>query len=95
MMNKEYPLLLDKYLPEYDFTEVHTIKIRATPEVAYRAMQDTTLGEIHGFVRFLKIEQVAQLVKTGGEVRREIAQQSDQRPAGDGIVQNCETDEIG
>ena len=46
-------MLLDKYLPEYDFTEVHTIKIKAEPEVAYRALQETTLEEIHGFVRFL------------------------------------------
>jgi hypothetical protein len=45
--------LIDKYLPKYDFTEVHTIKIKATPEVVYRAMMDTTLEEIHGFVRFL------------------------------------------
>ncbi len=46
-------MLLDKYLPKHDFTEVHTKKIKATPEVAYKAMQDTTLGEIHWFVKFL------------------------------------------
>jgi hypothetical protein len=46
-------MLLDKYLPKFDFTEVHTIKVKASPEVAYRAMQDTTMGEIHGFVKFL------------------------------------------
>jgi len=46
-------MLLDKYLPEYDFTEVHTIKIKANPDVAYRAIQDTTLGEINCFVRLL------------------------------------------
>jgi hypothetical protein len=46
-------MLIDKYLPKYDFTEVHAIKIKATPEVVYRAMMDTTLEEIHGFVRFL------------------------------------------
>jgi hypothetical protein len=46
-------MLLDKYLPAYDFTEVHIQKIKASPEAAYRAMQNTTLGEIHGFVRFL------------------------------------------
>jgi hypothetical protein len=53
IMNKESPMLLDKYLPQYDFTEVHTIKVKATPEVAYRAVKETTLGEISGFVRVL------------------------------------------
>ena len=46
-------MLLDKYLPEYDFTEVHTKKIKASMEIAYQAMQETTLGEIHWFVKFL------------------------------------------
>jgi hypothetical protein len=46
-------MLLDKYLPKYDFTEVHTIKVKATPEAAYRAVIETTLGEISGFVRVL------------------------------------------
>ncbi len=46
-------MLLDKYLPRYDFTEVHTIKVKASPETAYRAVMDTTLGEINGLVNFL------------------------------------------
>jgi hypothetical protein len=46
-------MLLDKYLPEYDFTEVHTVKIKASPEIAYQAMLATTLTEIHWFVKFL------------------------------------------
>jgi hypothetical protein len=46
-------MLLDKYLPKYDFTEVHTIKVKASPEVAYRAIKDTTLEEISGIVQWL------------------------------------------
>jgi hypothetical protein len=46
-------MLLDKYLPKWDFTEVHHIKINATPEAAYRAMLDTKSEEIHWFVDFL------------------------------------------
>jgi hypothetical protein len=46
-------MLLDKYLPQWDFTEVHTKRIKASPEAAWRALQQTTLGEIHWFVRFL------------------------------------------
>jgi hypothetical protein len=46
-------VLLDKYLPKYDFTEVHTVKIRATPEAAYKAMMEVTLPEMTGIVKFL------------------------------------------
>ena len=46
-------MLLDQYLPGYDFTEVHTIKIKASPEIAYQAMLATTMSEIHWFVKFL------------------------------------------
>jgi hypothetical protein len=46
-------MLLDKYLPKYDFTEVHSIKIKASPEAAYKAMMDVTLGEISGVVKLL------------------------------------------
>jgi hypothetical protein len=46
-------VLLDKYLPRYDFTEVHTIKIQASPETVYRALRAVTLKEIHWFVKFL------------------------------------------
>jgi hypothetical protein len=53
MKSKENTMLLDEYLPKYDFTEVHTINVSAAPETAYRAIKDTTLEEISGFVRFL------------------------------------------
>jgi hypothetical protein len=46
-------MLLDKYLPKYDFTEVHTIKVKASPEAAYRAIKETTLEEISPIVRWL------------------------------------------
>jgi hypothetical protein len=52
-MKTEETMLLDKYLPKYDFTEVHTIEIKSTAEVAYEAMQDTTMKEIHWFVNVL------------------------------------------
>ena len=53
MKSNKTVMLLDKYLPKYDFTEIHTIKVKATPEAAYRAIIETTLGEISGFVRWL------------------------------------------
>jgi hypothetical protein len=46
-------MLLDKYLPKYDFTEVHTTKVKATPEVAYQAVKDTALEELSGIVQWL------------------------------------------
>jgi hypothetical protein len=46
-------MLLDRYLPKYDFTEVHSIKIKSSPEAAYKAMMELTLGEISGIVGLL------------------------------------------
>jgi hypothetical protein len=46
-------MLLDKYLPDYDVTEVHTIRIKASPEVVYKATMEVKTTEIAGMVRFL------------------------------------------
>lgn len=46
-------MLLDKYLPKYDFTEVHSIQIKSSAEEAYQAMMETTMEELHCFVRLL------------------------------------------
>jgi hypothetical protein len=46
-------MLLDEILPQYDFTDVHAIKIKASQEVAYRAFTQITLSEISGIVRLL------------------------------------------
>jgi len=46
-------MLLDEILPEYDFTEVHTIRIKASQELAYQAFTQVTLAEISGIVRLL------------------------------------------
>ncbi|MGD9117073.1 MAG: hypothetical protein PVJ61_07920 [Dehalococcoidia bacterium] len=40
-------------MPRYDFTEVHTITIKATPEAAYRAVEETTWAEVSPIVRWL------------------------------------------
>jgi hypothetical protein len=37
---------LDRFVPAFQFNEVHTIEIRATPERTYRAMLDVTPEEI-------------------------------------------------
>lgn len=46
-------MLIDKYLPKFDFTEVYDIEIEATPEVAYRAINEATLGDMSVVVRLL------------------------------------------
>jgi len=49
----ENTMLLDKYLPQYDFTEVHTIKVKASPDTAYRVMMEITEAEVSPIVRIL------------------------------------------
>ncbi len=39
-------LLMDRYMPAYHFHEVHSIRIRATPERIFRAIHAVTPGEI-------------------------------------------------
>ena len=46
-------MLLDDYMPAYDVTEVHSIRIKASPETAYQALNEITLVEISGIVRLL------------------------------------------
>jgi len=37
---------LDEFMPAYEFNEVHTIQINASPDQVYRAIQSVTAGEI-------------------------------------------------
>jgi hypothetical protein len=53
MKNREIIMLLDKYLPEFDFTEDYIVPTKAGPEAAYRAIKEVTLAEISGIVRVL------------------------------------------
>lgn len=39
-------MLIDKFLPIYEFSEVHTIRVNASPEVVYRAIRNVTAAEI-------------------------------------------------
>ncbi|HEV8365550.1 MAG TPA: hypothetical protein VGQ52_18670 [Gemmatimonadaceae bacterium] len=40
---------LDEFMPAYQFDEVHSIVIAAPPELVFRAIQETTAGEIRFF----------------------------------------------
>jgi hypothetical protein len=46
-------MLLDDFLPDYDFTEVHSIRIKADAETAFRAVMEITPTEISGIMRLL------------------------------------------
>jgi hypothetical protein len=46
-------MLLDDILPAYDFTEVHSIQVKAAPEAAYRAINEITMAEISPIMRGL------------------------------------------
>ena len=39
-------MLIDKFLPAYEFSEVHTIRVNASPEAVYRAIKNVTAEEI-------------------------------------------------
>jgi hypothetical protein len=46
-------MLLDKYLSEHEFNEVHTINIQAPPEKIFRALKELTPSELSPVFRFL------------------------------------------
>ena len=50
-MNKE--MLLDKYLPAYNFNEVHAVTIHASPEKAFAAIKELRPTELSQIVYWL------------------------------------------
>lgn len=42
-------MLIDRFLPEYHFNEVHTISVSASPDRVYRAIMEITPGELPFF----------------------------------------------
>jgi hypothetical protein len=46
-------LLLDKYLPDYDFNEVHAVTIQASPEKVFAAIKDLAPSELSPWVFWL------------------------------------------
>lgn len=46
-------MLLNDILSSFDVTEVHSIQVRARPEIVFSAMKEVRLDEMSGMVRFL------------------------------------------
>jgi hypothetical protein len=46
-------MLLDSYLPKYEFNEVHAINIQAPPEKIFRALKELTPSELSPVFRIL------------------------------------------
>jgi hypothetical protein len=46
-------MLLNEILPTFDVTEVHSIEVRARPEIVFSAIKDVRLDEISCLVRLL------------------------------------------
>ncbi len=46
-------MLLDKYLPAYDFNEIHAVTIRASPEKAFAAIKELKPAELSSLVYWL------------------------------------------
>jgi len=41
-------MLIERFLPSYDFNEVHTLDVRAAPARVFQAIKDVTPAEIRG-----------------------------------------------
>lgn len=46
-------MLLDDILPEYDFTEIHSLRIKASPEIVFQSIKEITPAQISIMMRGL------------------------------------------
>jgi hypothetical protein len=44
---------LDEFLPQYDFTEIHEVKVKASPQATFVAMKDLLPSELSPLVFFM------------------------------------------
>jgi len=67
MESPEIRTYLDSFLPSYQFHEVHTIRVHASPDQVYRAVKEVTPGEIRFLRELLAIRSLpARLLGKGG-----------------------------
>ncbi len=48
-------MLIERFLPSYDFNEVHTLDVRAAPARVFQAIKDVTPAEIRGLQQLLAL----------------------------------------
>jgi hypothetical protein len=60
--------LLDRFLPDYDFNEVHVIAVRASPERVYRAIKEVRPREIPLLLPFFALRGLPRLLMRQGQL---------------------------
>jgi hypothetical protein len=68
-------MVLDKFLPKYDFNEIHTVKVDAAPERVFTAMKELTPAELSPLI-FWMIDIRSLPAKLMGKSWSNVAQQS-------------------
>ena len=70
----ETNMKLDEFLPQYDFTEIHKVKVKASPQAAFSAMKELLPSELSPLVFFmLNLREVPAILT--GKARRIQAEQ--------------------
>jgi hypothetical protein len=68
--NRSNPLLLDEFLPKYDFTEVHRLTVRASREEVYRAVKELRPAELSPLIyAMLDMRRLPALLARKGSYR--------------------------
>ena len=74
MRTGETNMKLDEFLPQYDFTEIHKVKVKASPQAAISAMKELLPSELSPLVFFmLNLREVPAILT--GKARRIQAEQ--------------------
>ena len=83
-------MLIDRFLPEYDWNEVHSIEIRAASRVVLDALRRVTAGEIRLLRVMLGLREIR--AGAGSPVARCIEREGEAPPQYDSVV-SLEKDE--
>ncbi len=70
---------LDTFLPEYDFHEVHTISVDASPRITFAAVKELCLSELSPLV-FLMLSIRELPTRVLGESRQIVSKGMDEKP---------------
>jgi hypothetical protein len=62
-------MLIERFLPRYDFNEVHTLDVMAAPDRVFQAIKDVTPGEIRGLQQLLTLRALPARLAGGVELQ--------------------------
>jgi hypothetical protein len=67
----QHKTFLDDVMPEYQFSERHSIGVHATPKQVMQAVRESTFGDMRSLTTLLRVRQAALRIHERGELLRD------------------------